>query len=154
MLLIDAAYQAGRSTAMPTPRSMIVDEGVTPWYHCTSRCVRRVFLCGEGKGDRKAWIEARLRELAGIFAIDCGGFAVMDNHFHVLLRLDSPRALAWSAEEVARRWSTLSPLRDIAGEPLPVSEARVVELAVDAAWVAKRRERLSNLGWFMKCLKE
>ena len=154
MLLMDAVTQTGRSTAMATPRSMIVDEAVTPWYHCTSRCVRRAFLCGDGKEHRKAWIEDRLRELVGIFAVDCAGYAVMDNHLHALLRLDSPRAAAWSAEEVARRWSTLFPLRDIAGKPLPVSEARVAELAADAAWVAERRGRLSNLGWFMKCLKE
>jgi hypothetical protein len=139
---------------MATPRSMIVDEAVTRWYHCTSRCVRRAFLCGEGKHDRKGWIEDRLRELVGIFAIDCGGFAVLDNHLHVLLRLDSPRATVWSAEEVARRWSTLCPLRDLADKPLPVSEARVAELATDATWVADHRRRLSNLGWFMKCLKE
>jgi hypothetical protein len=139
---------------MATPRSMIVDEAVTPWYHCTSRCVRRAFLCGEGHGHRKDWIQARLRELVGIFAIDCGGFAVMDNHLHLLLRLDSPRAEAWSPEEVARRWATLFPLRDLGGTPLPVSEAHVRDLAADPVWVARMRGRLANLGWFMKCLKE
>ncbi len=37
---------------------------------------------------RKDWIVSRLRELVGVFAIHCGGFAVMDNHLHLLLRLD------------------------------------------------------------------
>jgi hypothetical protein len=124
---------------MAIPRSMIVDEALTPWYHCTSRCVRRAFLCGEGHSHRKDWIESRLRELVGIFAIDCGGFAVMDNHLHLVLRLDSPRAETWPPEEVARRWATLFPLRDLAADP---------------DWVARIRGRLANLGWFMKCLKE
>ena len=31
---------------MPKLRSSIVDENVTPWYHCISRCVRREPLCG------------------------------------------------------------------------------------------------------------
>jgi hypothetical protein len=70
-MLIDAVTQAGRSTAMATPRSMIVDEAVTSWFHCTSRRVRRAFLCGDGKGHRKARIEDRLRELVAIFAVDC-----------------------------------------------------------------------------------
>jgi hypothetical protein len=32
-----------------------------------SRCVRRAFLLREGEGDRKLWIENRLREPAEIF---------------------------------------------------------------------------------------
>lgn len=139
---------------MATPRSQLVDESVTPWYHCVSRCVRRARLCGDDCAHRKDWIVARLRELVGIFAVDCGGFAVMDNHLHLLLRLDSPRVRGWSDEEVARRWLTLHPLRDAAGEALPVTAERVRRFASDAAWVGRIRARLSDLGWFMKSLKE
>ena len=78
----------------------------------------------------------------------------MDNHIHLLLRLNSRRVEAWSDEEVARRWATLFPLRDVEGKPLPVSQERVSQLAGDAEWVAATRKRLVNLGWFMKCLKE
>jgi hypothetical protein len=139
---------------MAIHRSMVVDEAVTPWYHCVSRCVRKAFLCGQGYAHRKDWIEARLEELVGLFAIDCAGFAVMDNHLHVLLRLGSQRVADWPDRDVARRWLTLFPIRDVTGKPLPASEARVGQLAADSAWVAKVRKRLADLGWFMKCLKE
>jgi hypothetical protein len=33
----------------------------TPWYDHITRCVRRTFLCGEGGGNRKDWIENRIR---------------------------------------------------------------------------------------------
>ena len=52
------------------------------------------------------------------------------------------------------RWLTLFPVRDVAGEALPISQSRLTELAGNPAWVAAIRVRLSNLGWFMKCLKE
>lgn len=139
---------------MATPRSQIVDPQVTPWYHCISRCVRRAFLCGEGFEHRKQWIEDRLKELVGLFAIDCAGFAIMDNHLHLLLRLDPQRAAGWSDEDVARRWCVLFPIRGLDGRPLPVSEAWVRQLAADAATIATLRQRLANLSWFMKCLKE
>jgi len=139
---------------MPAPRSTIVADAVTPWYHCISRCVRRAFLCGQGYEYRKQWIENRLKELFGVFAVELAGFAVMDNHLHLLVRLDSKKAQEWSVDEVVRRWLSVFPLRDTAGKALPVSQARVVLLAQDAGWVAKVRQRLGDLSWFMKCLKE
>ena len=39
----------------------------------------------------REWLENRLEELAEIFAVAVGGFAVMHNHLHVLLRLESRR---------------------------------------------------------------
>ena len=58
---------------MTMPGRQLVDVAVTRYYHCIFRCVRRVFLCGEGVTHRKAWIEARLDLLANHFAISvCG----------------------------------------------------------------------------------
>jgi len=37
---------------------------------------------------RKDLIERRLKELAQVFAVAVGGFSVLDNHLHVLVRLD------------------------------------------------------------------
>ncbi|MGO9467490.1 MAG: hypothetical protein ACLQIB_28875 [Isosphaeraceae bacterium] len=107
--------------------------------------MRRAFLLGEGANDRKLWIDRRLRELAEIFSIAVGGFSVMDNHLHVLVRLDPEVAAGWSDEEVARRWGRLFPPRDKSRQPIPVSNAWVEWRLKDAAWVAKARERLQSL---------
>ena len=68
--------------------SHLVDPSVTRWYHCVTRCVRRAFLLGEEGCDRKGWIERRLEELSEIFAVAVAGFAILDNHLHLLVRLD------------------------------------------------------------------
>jgi REP element-mobilizing transposase RayT len=96
---------------MTIPRAHLVDPAVSRWYHCVTRCVRRAFLLGEGPNDRKGWIEHRLRELAEIFPVAVGGFSVMDNHLHVLVRLDPDVAGSWSDEDVVRRWGRLFPPR-------------------------------------------
>ena len=139
---------------MAIARAQLVDVSLTRWYHCVTRCVRRAFLLGEGDHNRKQWLQNRLEELAEIFAVSVGGYSVMNNHLHLLLRLDPEVARAWSDEEVVRRWGRLFPPRDKSRQPIPVSEHWVQGRLADPKWVANARERLQNLGWFMKCLKE
>ena len=139
---------------MTIARAHLVDPAVSRWYHCVTRCVRRAFLLGEGASDRKVWIENRLRELAEIFAVSVGGFSVLDNHLHVLVRLDPGLAQGWSDEEVVRRWGRLFPPRDKSRRPVPVSDDWVQWRLKDTRWVARARQRLQSLSWFMKCLKE
>jgi hypothetical protein len=94
---------------MTLARAHLVDVSVTRWYHCITRCVRRALLLCEGPLDRKQWIENRLKELADIFAVSVAGFSVMDNHLHVLLRLDPDLVGGWSDEDVVRRWGRHRP---------------------------------------------
>jgi REP element-mobilizing transposase RayT len=143
---------------MTIARSQLVDVGVTRYYHCISRCVRQAFLCGEGVAHRKQWIEDRLEHLARQFAVSVCGFAVMDNHLHVLVRLDPSPARQWSDEEVVRRWLAVYPPRNLdlrkkKTDPRAV-QAWVEQQCKDRKRVGVLRERLGNLGWFMKALKE
>ena len=138
---------------MTIARVHLVDPLVSRWYHCITRCVRRARLLGE-KQDRKDWIEHRLKELAEIFGISVAGFAVLDNHLHLLVRLDPETVKNWSDEEVIRRWARLFPPRDRMRRPLEVSDDWVKGHLLNAAWIKRARERLGSLSWFMKCLKE
>lgn len=139
---------------MTVARSHLVDVDVTTWYHVISRTVRGAWLLAEGHQDRKQWIEDRLRTLSQIFAIEIAGFAVLDSHLHVLVRLCPERAGAWSEEEVVRRWASVFPPRGSDRRILEVSQAWIDEKSTDAEFVTRARQRLANLGWFMKCLKE
>ena len=45
-----------------------------------------------------------LEVLSKHFAVSVCGFAILDNHLHVLCRLDSGVAAGWTDEDVVRRW--------------------------------------------------
>ena len=140
---------------MTVARRKLVDPAITRWYHCISRCVRRAFLLEgqEGALDRKAWLHERLKQLTDVFAIAVAGFAILDNHLHVLTRLDPHLVDGWSDEEVARRWGRLYPPRK-RRKLVPLTPEWIQKRAGDPKWVAKTRERLKSLSWFMKLLKE
>jgi hypothetical protein len=134
---------------MTIARPRLIDPSLTRWYHCMTRCVRLAILLGDEQHNRKEWIERRLKELAGCFAVTVGGFAVMNNHSHVLVRLDPEIATGWSDEEVVRRWGQLFPPRDKSRRPLPVTDDWIQWRLKDFRWVATARERLQSLNWFM-----
>lgn len=147
---------------MTCPRSTQVSLPDTPWYHVVSRCVRRAFLCGEDRvsgqnfDHRRDWLITWILRLADIFAIDVASYAVMSNHYHIVVRIDAERAATWSVEEVLERWTRLfsGPVliqRYLSDARDTMTEAeceRVRELAEEY------RERLMNLSWFMRVLNE
>ena len=145
---------------MTRARSELISLEDTPYYHCIARCVRRAFLCGDDRysgrnfDHRKQWLVDRIRLLGDVFAIDIAAYAIMSNHYHLVLHVDRERAQTWSMDEVIDRWLTLykgPPLiqRYVKKEPLLPAELLVVDRIVDE-W----RERLSSISWFMRCLNE
>jgi len=129
---------------MTIPRRQQISLDHTPYYHCTTRCVRRAFLCGRdrysGKNfdHRKIWMERRFQVLSSVFSIHLLAYAIMSNHYHVVIQLDRDQSLSWSDEEVIQRWGLVFSLPDT------ISKERI------ALW----RERLSSLSWYMRCLNE
>ncbi len=140
---------------MTTARRRILDPDHPSWVHCTSRCVRKAFLAGDRYAHRKQWIEDRLEYLSRCFAVEVAGFAVMSNHVHVIVRMGPTVAAGWSALEVARRWLSVYPRKYLTeGTPVLPSKAELAMAAQDASRIAVWRQRLADLGWFMKAFKE
>jgi hypothetical protein len=100
---------------MAVARKNIVDLEVTPYYHCVARCVRRAFLCGQDEltgrnfDHRKVWIVERIKFLASLFAIEICAYAILDNHFHLILHVLADLVDEWSDDEVHERVSMLCP---------------------------------------------
>ena len=84
--------------------------------HVMNRVVRSCYLMGDdpfsGKNydHRKQWIEDELDRVAGGFGIDLLNFAIMSNHFHLVLRSRPDVVKTWTDREVARRWLRLCPM--------------------------------------------
>jgi hypothetical protein len=114
--------------------------------------VRRAFLCGTDRltgrsfDHRKSWVVEKLAALSAVFAIRLCAYAVLSNHFHLVVRIDSERARAWSAAEVVELYGRLFPGAAKLWEHL--TPALQAERA--ACW----RARLADLSWFMRCLNE
>jgi REP element-mobilizing transposase RayT len=145
---------------MPEPRYRQVSVADTPYYHCISRCVRRAFLCGTDSvtgfdfSHRRQWIVDRIKLLCSVFAIDLCAYAIMHNHYHIVLKIDARRVNEWTNKEVARRWLQLFPGSVLAHQYLlqagpTTEEAKNLEECF-ITW----RNRLCDLSWFMRCLNE
>jgi REP element-mobilizing transposase RayT len=95
---------------MPEPRYRQVSIEDTPYYHCICRCVRRAFLCGVDSATgfdfehRRQWIIDRIKLLCSVFVVDLCAYAIMSNHYHIVIRIDAEQVKARSDEEVAQRW--------------------------------------------------
>ena len=127
--------------------------------HVMNRAVRRCFLMGDdpvtGKNfdHRKQWLEKKIEIHAAYFGIDLLGFAIMSNHFHLVLRSRPDVVETWDDAEVARRWFMLCPQRKNAdGSAKEPTRAEINSIATDADKVRKIRRRLSNISWWMRLL--
>ena len=77
-----------------------------------SRCVRKAFLCGSDSTGRsfehrRGWIEHLLIEQAKVFCIDIAAYAVMSNHFHIVLHVNQSKTRDLTDLEVVQRWHQL-----------------------------------------------
>ena len=141
-------------SSMTIARSHLVDQSRAGAYHHVSRCVRRGFLCGDQWDHRRQWIHDAVREQAGAFAIDVLAYAVMANHFHLVVTTHPERATGWSARAIAERWAVAYPRHDHQGQTLPPDPVELERRASDSAWVDRHRARLTSVSWFMKVMKE
>ncbi len=129
--------------------------------HVMNRVVRRCFLMGTdeltGKNydHRKTWVEIALKRLAAGFGIDLLNFAILSNHFHLILRSRPDVVATWDDAEVARRWLILCPVRKSAdGGAAEPSEPELNSIRYDEDKVKTIRSRLSDISWWMRLLSQ
>jgi len=138
---------------MPKPRNLTVLPGKPGFYHCISRCVRRAHLCGfdrltgQSFDHRRDWLVDRIEMLTTVFGVDVYAYAIMSNHYHLVLFLDPQRIKKLSDEEIIERWQRVFNWRKRRATDLPRQE---ITPEVIETW----RRRLGDLSWFMKAINE
>ena len=132
----------------------------THYYHCISRCVRRAYLCGDdpvsGKNfdHRKRWLVTHIKQLAAHFSMEICAYAVMSNHYHLVLYVNQAQAEAWTDDEVIERWTALFPRNGALIETLLKNKTTRAAQRQLQKNVSLWRQRLMDISWFMRCLNE
>jgi hypothetical protein len=148
---------------MATPRSQLVDQQIALHYHLVSRCVRRSWLCGrdphtrKNYNHRKTWLESRLFHLGQYFAIEVDAFAIMSNHFHLVVFYDPLACESWTDEEVIWRWCEAFPRPGVLNDPDEVEHRKARQreaLLQEPGSIEAARRCLGSLSAFMKNLKQ
>ncbi len=144
---------------MTYARKTLISLRETPYYHVVARCVRRAWLwgfdeyAGRDYSHRKAWVLERLQHLAAVFTIDVCAYAVMSNHYHLVVHVAAERAKALSEDEVIERWTTLFSRPPLL-ERYQQGTCDPSEREVAQRFIAEWRSRLSDVSWYMRCLNE
>ena len=145
---------------MTRPRKEQVCLEETPYYHCICRCVRRAFLCGSDSvtgqnfDHRKQWVVDKIHLLSSVFAIDVCAYAVMSNHYHLVLKVNKETAKSLSNEDVVLRWKQIFNGHVMVDRWLTKPNITTSEKEQALRIIDTWRNRLYDLGWYMRCLNE
>ena len=123
---------------MPKPRSQQISLLDTPFYHICSR----------------TWIEKRIFQLAQVFSIDICAHAVMHNHLHIVLHVDSEQIKSWSTAEVLQRWHQLFKGTYLTRQYQNKQLLDKFQLAMVESTADIYKQRLIDISWFMRSLNE
>ncbi|WP_299011453.1 transposase [uncultured Shewanella sp.] len=148
---------------MTESRKKLIHIDSTPYYHIQNHCVRGTYLVTEidshlqpSKLDlhRAQWFVDKLVQLSTIFCIDICAYAILNHHYHLVLKVDTDTANRLTINPLIQRWKLLFKLPPLAikyseqGSLTETEQKKMNELA--SLW----RKRLTDISWFMRCLNE
>jgi hypothetical protein len=93
----------------------------------------------------------RIRYLSDVFSIEVGAYAIMSNHYYLVLYVNESELVNLTNNEICERWSKIYSLSLIVvrwqkGE-LSSESQKEVAISVITEW----RSRLSSISWLIHC---
>lgn len=97
----------------------------------------------------------RLNLLGSVFALEVHAYAIMSNHFHLVIYTDPSEPDRWTDEMVVERWLTACPPKDYKGDHDRVRAEMLRQRWLnDPESLSKLRSKLGSVSLFMKLLKQ
>ena len=89
--------------------------------------------------------------LATVFNIDICAYAIMSNHYHIVLNVNDLENEKLSDEAVCMRWCQLYSAPPLIDKWLKEPKVTEAELLVIDEIITKWRDRLIDISWFIHC---
>ncbi|WP_422382053.1 hypothetical protein [Marinicellulosiphila megalodicopiae] len=145
---------------MAVKRSAQIDLSLTSKFHCCTRTVRKAFILDDhskddpNKIDRRKWIEDRILFLTTVFAIDVCAYAVMSNHYHVILDVHKSVSDIWTPLEVVTRWHKIYKGTELSKSYVKGKNLTEIESDLVLEFAENCRKKLHDISWFMRNINE
>jgi hypothetical protein len=103
---------------------------------------------------RRQWMIDRLAEIDQVFCIDICAYAIMSNHYHLVLYINKKQVDLLTNHQVIERWCQLYKgpeiiQRYIGGDKLTSAHLQLIDQIIDES-----RNRLTDISWYMRCLNK
>jgi REP element-mobilizing transposase RayT len=109
---------------------------------------------GQSYEHRRQWVLDRIRLLSSLFAIDICAFAIMSNHYHLVLKVCPNQLDELSTGDIIERWCALFKGSLLIQNYRNGEELEPFERAAVSDIVNVWRSRLASISWFMRCLNQ
>ena len=145
---------------MTQARKKQINYAVTRSYNLTGRCVRRAYLAGvdelTGKNHdyRRDWIIIRIKQLATVFSVDIASYAIMSNHYHLVVKVNVKQANSWTSREVVEQRELLYKTHPLVEQYLNSGNLSKPEKERANAIISQYRTQLASISEYMKALNE
>jgi REP element-mobilizing transposase RayT len=96
----------------------------------------------------------RIKQVCSVFAADLCAYAVMSNHYHIVVKINASRVADWTDEEVAERWMQIFSGPQLMHQHLAGIDLTEFQLKCVSELFTLWRERLADLSWLMRCINE
>ena len=130
------------------------------YYHLTSRCVSQSLnqtqqlapILNQQRWSR--WFENRVFQLANIFAIDIYSYAILNEHYHLIVGLNPQITDSWSDLQVAQKWLRIIPEQSVKEKKNSHQKFRLQAILSAPRLIKKYRKRLGNINWLLRKINE